>query len=114
MLRGREQRGRGSHVRTDQVRPPQLRLDDEPSQESTHRARGQQVVPAFGRAEAGKVDGEEAGVLGQRRPHRRERVQALRPGTREHDNRSGAATAVGVPDVDSADGTELDRWDCRL
>src|SRR4051794_31095251 len=63
MCRRREQGGRGPDIGRDDVRPAELGLGDEPDQEAAHRSRGQEVVDAFGRAEAGQVDGEQAGVL---------------------------------------------------
>ena len=62
---------------------PEIGLGDEPGQEPAHRPRRQEIVPALGRAEPRQVDGEQAGVLGERGPHPRERVQALRPGARQ-------------------------------
>ena len=62
---------------------PEIGLGDELGQEPAHRARRQEIVSALGGAEPGQVDGEQAGVLGERRPHRRERVQALRPRARQ-------------------------------
>ena len=50
----------------------------------------------------------------KRGPHRRERVHALRPRTREQQRRLARATAVGVPDPQSVDGTEAGLRDrCR-
>jgi hypothetical protein len=64
-MRGRrEQGGRGSDVRRDDVRRAQIGLIDELGQELAHRSRRQQVLAAFGGAEAGQVNGEQASVLG--------------------------------------------------
>ena len=71
-------------------------------------ARGdRRSVATLGRAEPREVDCEQAGMLGKRRPHRRERVDALRPRTRQQHHRLLRATAVGVPDPQSVDRPEL-------
>ena len=54
----REQDGRGSDVRGDEVRRAQIGLGDELGRERAHRPRGQQVLPAFGCAGARQVNGE--------------------------------------------------------
>ena len=77
----------------------EVRLGDELGQELAHRARREEVVAALGRAEPRQVDGEQAGVLGERGPHRRERVQALRPRARQQQRRLVRAAAVGVADA---------------
>jgi len=103
MHRRREQGGRGPHVRRDDVRLAQIRLGNELGQEPAHRSRREEVLSAFGCAEARQVNGEEAGVLGKRGPHWCERVQALRPGAGQQHHRILRTTALGIPDPQSVD-----------
>ena len=107
MCRSSKQGGRGSDVGGEDVGPAQLNLGDELHQELAHRPRRQELLAAFGCAEPRQVDCEEAGVVGKRGPDRRERVHALWPGAREQDRAFLRAAAVGVPDPNSVDGTEV-------
>jgi hypothetical protein len=88
MCRRREQGGRGPHVRRDDMRPSEISLGNELGEEPAHRSWREKVVSAFRRAEPRQVNCEQAGVLGKRGPHRREGIQALRPGTRKQQRRS--------------------------
>ena len=81
----------GPNVRRDDVGPAQISLGDELGQELAHRSRRQEILSAFGCAEPREVDGEQAGVVGKRAPHRRERVHALRPGAGEQDRPARAS-----------------------
>jgi hypothetical protein len=107
----RKQSGRRSDVRPDDVRRPQVGFGDQPGQELTHRSRREEVISALGRAEPRQVDREQAGVLGERGPDRRERIHALGPGTGEQHRPLMRAAAVGIPDPDAVNGSEfgLDR-----
>jgi hypothetical protein len=107
MCRRREQSGRCSHVRPDDVRPAQISLNNQPGQELAHRSWREKVLSAFGCAEPRQVNGEQAGVLGERGPDRRECVQAFRPGAGKQQRRLPRATAIGVPDLQSVDRSEL-------
>ena len=107
MRRRRKQGGRGPDIRRDDVRRAQISLGDQLGQEPAHRSRRQEILSAFGCAEARQVDGEQAGVVGKRGPDRREREHALGPGTRQQDHRLLRATAVGVADPDSVNRPKL-------
>jgi hypothetical protein len=67
--------------------------------------RGQGRVPT---TPAAHRAGLQPGLLGKRGPNRRECVHALRPRAGKQQRRLLRVTAVGVPDADSVDGTELD------
>ena len=106
MCRRREQGGRGSDVGRDDVRRPEIGLGDELGEETTHGAWRHQLVPPFGGAEPGQVDGDQASVLGEGRPHARERVDALRPGAGQQHRVLAGASAVGVSDLQPVDDPE--------
>src|SRR5256885_869479 len=60
MYRRRKQGGRGPHIGCHDMRRAQIGLDDELGQELAHRARREEIVSAFGCAEARQVNGEQA------------------------------------------------------
>jgi hypothetical protein len=92
------------------VRHSQIRLAISWARNSPIASGDSRSSPAPGCAEPRQVNGDQAGVLGKRRPHRLERADALRPRTGKHDRPLARATCVGVPDPDSADSPEADRW----
>ncbi len=65
------------------------------------------IITALGSAEPRKIDGKQAGVLGKRRPHGRERIHDLRPRARQQQRPLLRATAPGIPDPHSIDHPEL-------
>jgi hypothetical protein len=108
MVGGREKGSGSPDIGRHDERPTESGLVDEPGQEPTHGARGEQVFSAFGSAEAREVDGEEPGVRTEGRPEGREGVQALWPRAAEHDCRLRGAAAVRVSDPHSVDVAEAD------
>ena len=78
---GREQRGPGTDVRTEQMRILEPEYVGDPNHEPSHRPRRQQRVATLGLAETGQVDRHQMRVLGESLPSRLEGEQALGPRT---------------------------------
>jgi hypothetical protein len=111
-VRGRrKQASRRPDIRSDYVGSPQIGLCNQLGEKLAHRARREKVIAALGRTEPRQVDREQAGVLGERGPDRRERIHALGPGTGEQHRPLMRAAAVGIPDPDAVNLSEfgLDR-----
>jgi hypothetical protein len=78
-----EERGTGADVGTDDVRLLQPERVGKVHNELAHRVRRHERIASLGVSEARKVYRYEMRVLGKPQPRRLERVQALRPRTKE-------------------------------
>ena len=90
------------------MRPGQLEGLDGVRDELAHRGGFEEFAAPLGVSEAGQVDRDQMGVLGQARPHLLEGVEAFGPRA-EEDRRYLARLAFGI-----ADGQAVDFFDLWL
>jgi hypothetical protein len=106
-MRSRGEQGGGStDVGPDDVRAREPEGVGDGNDELAHRPRRQQPIAALRMTEPGQVYRHQVRVLGEPRPHRLERQQALRPRTQQQ-GVIVTVPALGKPDRQPVNDPEL-------